>query len=288
MSFIGNVNLGIKSLWYSLSTTLRFHCLAKKEQLNNGSNVIISLTTFPPRIKHVILTLKSILNQSVKPARVILHLSKEQFCYEELPKRLIDLQAYGLTIEFVDGDIKSYKKLFYAKSKYNSMSIITADDDVCYPTNWLEKMLETALKYPNDIIFYRGHIICDDNGNLLPYRRMLEKNTRGVKSSLYFIPTGVCGVLYPPNSMHIDWSNLELAIKLAPNADDIWFKTMTLLFKVNCTRVNEYNVLFPPVLGSQKNALKNTNTDSVGINNDRQLNMVFEHYELIRKGKLLF
>lgn len=282
MALLNKINLGIRSLYYSFMTLIKFNLLHKKKQLDPDSNLIVSLTTFPPRINHVILTLKSILNQSVKPARIMLYLSEEQFVYNSLPKSLKNLQEYGVTIEFVKGDIKSYKKLLYAKSQFPNQSIITADDDVCYPVNWLENMLNTSLKHPNDIIFYRGHIIFDNYGHILTYKKMLKNDTTGLRTSADFMPTGVCGILYPPNSMHKDWSNLDLISRLAPSADDIWFKAMTLLMGKKCTRVYNHNVLFPPVLGSQKFALKKINVDSEENNNDKQLKLVFEYYGLMR------
>ncbi|MFG0875489.1 hypothetical protein ACF8QD_17700 [Aeromonas media] len=282
MSFINKVFLGLRSVFCSLNVMLKFRTIKVMEQLNKDSDYIVSITTFPPRIKHVELTIKSILLQSVKPAKIILYLSDSQFRYEILPNSLKRLEKYGLTIKFVKGDIRSYKKLFYAKAEYPLMHIITADDDVCYPIDWLEKIIDTARKYPDDIIFYRGHLMVDESGIILPYKEMLNKKTDGIKTSLFFLPTGVCGILYPPGSMHSDWSDINKIGKLAPTADDIWFKAMTLLENKKCTRVYDYNVLFPPVLGSQKFSLKKINVDSEGFNNDKQIDMVFTHYGLMR------
>ena len=283
MSIRGKFFLGLSSLIYSSQTIIRFLFLKQQEQLNKDSDVVVSLTTFPPRIKHVILTLKSILTQSVKPNQVILYLSKDEFGNQEIPVSLLKLKKYGVTIEFVDGNIKSYKKLLYAKKTYPKKNIVTADDDVCYPFRWLENLIKESKKNPDDIIFYRGHLMCDQNRKLLPYKKMLELDSSGVKSSFDFLPTGIGGILYPPESMHQDWDNMELINKLAPNADDIWFKAMTLLSGRKCTRVNDFNILFPPVLGSQKQSLKKINVDSSENNNDKQLNMVFKYYGLMGK-----
>lgn len=286
MSLLDKIRLGTDSIISSVLTSCRFKMKKNINCLDSESNVVVSLTTFPPRIKHVVLTLKSILNQKVKPAKVLLYLSRKQFTYESLPSELKKLERYGVEIKFVEEDLKSYKKLLYARKEFPNMNILTADDDVCYPVNWLEKIVETSKIYPNDVIFYRGHILCDENNELLTYREMLKGNTKGIKTSMSFIPTGVCGILYPPDVMHQDWDRVELATELSPTGDDIWFKVMTLLLKKKCTRVYEYNVLFPPVLGSQKISLKKINVDSSENNNDKQLKNVLEYYNLVHEGRL--
>jgi hypothetical protein len=48
------------------------------------------------------------------------------------------------------------------------------------------------------------------------------------KPESYF-PTGVGGILYPPKCFHKDIADKELFLKLAPNADDIWFWAMACL-----------------------------------------------------------
>ena len=64
--------------------------------------VIVSLTSFPERIPYVHKTIETILNQSVKPDMVILWLAREQprSKEKELPKDLLKLRRYGLTIRW--------------------------------------------------------------------------------------------------------------------------------------------------------------------------------------------
>ena len=50
--------------------------------INEESKVIISLTSFPKRIDTVYLTIKTLLNQTVKPQKVVLWLAKNQFINE--------------------------------------------------------------------------------------------------------------------------------------------------------------------------------------------------------------
>lgn len=51
--------------------------------------IVVSLTSFPARIKKVHIVIESLLNQTIKPDKIILWLSKEQFeHYYVLPSKL--------------------------------------------------------------------------------------------------------------------------------------------------------------------------------------------------------
>ena len=74
--------------------------------------LIVSLTSYPLRMKTIHFTLHTLLNQSIKPDKIILWLAKEQFPRREkdVPRRIRRLRKYGLSIEWCN-DIRSYKKL---------------------------------------------------------------------------------------------------------------------------------------------------------------------------------
>ena len=91
---------------------------------------IVSLTSFPARIDQIWISIECLLRQTVKPDALYLWLSKEQFAEQELPKSLTDLQERGLTVEFVDDDLKAHKKYYYAMQRHPEANIITVDDDL--------------------------------------------------------------------------------------------------------------------------------------------------------------
>lgn len=59
-----------------------------------NSNVIISLTSYPARIDTIHLTIMTLLNQTMKPRKVMLWLAKEQFPNggKDLPQKLLKLK----------------------------------------------------------------------------------------------------------------------------------------------------------------------------------------------------
>ena len=120
------------------------------------NELIISLTSWPGRIKTVHITIESLFEQSLKADKVILWLASEQFPNKEkdLHDELQDLKNNCLEIEWYK-DIRSYKKLIPTLKMYPEAIIVTADDDNIYPVMWLEKLVHSYLKYPKDIHCHR-------------------------------------------------------------------------------------------------------------------------------------
>lgn len=120
------------------------------KKLRNDS-IVVSMTTFPARISYVHLAIKSLLNQTVKPWKIILWLAKEQFQDVEIPEQLRALCAYGLEIRFCEEDLLAHKKYYYAMQDFPEQIIVTYDDDIIYPEDSLEKLLAMHRQYPNTI-----------------------------------------------------------------------------------------------------------------------------------------
>ncbi|WP_416861963.1 hypothetical protein, partial [Helicobacter ganmani] len=110
---------------------------------SGGGNLLIaSLTSYPLRIPTLHYTLYSLLTQTLKPHKLILWLSKEEFPNKEqdLPSSVLDFTNHGLEIKWCEKNIKSYKKLIPTLQDYLNAIIVTCDDDVIYPKNWLSKL----------------------------------------------------------------------------------------------------------------------------------------------------
>lgn len=278
---INRIVLGIRSVFEYIRVMFCFNALKTSSYFNkNMCNVILSGTTFPARVKHFESCLKSVLLQTVRPEKIVIYLSRDEFpC--GLPKNLEPYEKYNVEFIFVDGNARSYKKLIYSIEAFPHHAIITIDDDVYYPSKWLSELITVHNAYPEDVVFYRGHLIEMEKGNkAVNYEKIVYSNTDGIRVNIRFLPTGVCGILYPPGSLFSDYNSLEKINRLAPTADDIWFKAMAMLKNRQFRRVNSYNVLYPPVLGSQKFSLKKINVSSGTSRNDEQLKNTFDEYDL--------
>lgn len=248
------------------------------DNLRFENKLIVSLTTYGFRINDVYLTIESILNQTVKPNKVILWLD-HSFKNKRLPIVLQKQMERGLEIQFCE-DVRSYTKLIPTLEKYPDSIIITIDDDMIYTHDFIEYLVNSYLNNPNKIYFYRGHkIVFDKNKNLMPYKNWVKEGAQG--SSLLNVPTGVCGVLYPPNCFHEDITNRELFMKLCPHADDIWFKAMSYLKNIECEKIETgkaANDKFVYVNTAIETSLSNIN--NVQGMNDVQIKQVFDFYKI--------
>lgn len=200
--------------------------------LNRKTKIIVSLTSYSKRFETLDICIKSILNQTLLPDRLILYLSKNENV-EDIPKPVRDLQNYGLEIKFVDLDLKPHKKYYYAMKDFPDDIIITLDDDIIYDKNLISELYKTHKKFPNCIVAARAHKIRFDSDNkIAKYNNWEWCSTESNEPSFLFLATEGAGTLYPPHLLnkHLLF-NLEYINKYI-NADDLWMKAVELVSHV--------------------------------------------------------
>ena len=198
-----------------------------------AEKIIVSLTSYKPRINDVKYTLYSLLNQSLPPDKLILWLDEDSFPQREenLPQDLLDLKDFGLTIDWCE-NLRPYKKLLPALEKYPDDIIVTADDDIFYQPDWLKILYDAHLENPDCVIAHRTHRIkIDTRGNIFTYTSWDHETKFSAPPPKLFgtFFTGGAGALYKKNFLHDDVFNRELFMELTPLSDDIWFWAMTVL-----------------------------------------------------------
>lgn len=199
-------------------------CINKKTRKHP---VIVSLTSYEERFDDLVISLYSIFRQTLKPDRIILWLSDEFKSLNDLPYEITRFLKNGLEICFVK-DIRSYTKVIYAFREFKDSVIITADDDIYYPKDWLEKLYYSYIAHPEDIQLHRAHRVILKNGQIQPYetwRKHVEEESARYDNFL----TGVGGVLYPPACFSNEVLREDIFLKYAPYADDIWLWVMALV-----------------------------------------------------------
>lgn len=195
--------------------------------------LIISMTSYPKRIKYVAKVFYSILSTSVSKDKYkcVLVLSTEEFpnLEKDLPD---DLQLFidtGLVeIIWTKRNTKSHKKLLPTLKKYPNEPILVIDDDILRNEDWLNSFLSDHEKYPNDIIcgaFYKKISIVNkelketscihDTYNTNKYA--------GKIMNLYKPANGTGGTLYPPNTF-VDkrFFDEDLMMNCAESDDETW------------------------------------------------------------------
>lgn len=241
--------------------------------------LIVSLTTYPKRFNIVYLTIESLMNQTIKPDKIILWLAKDELNEGKIPQKIFKLKSRGLEIRIVNENLRSYKKLIYTIKEFKESNIITCDDDVIYPKFFIEGLYSKFKEFPNAIIAYRCAFMKKVNDHQLEtYLNWGPPENNQPSFNLF--PTGVGGILYPSNSLHNKVLDKELFLNLSPIGDDIWFKAMALLNNTKTVMVNEKSTEFPTIQGSQDDALWHVNVNE--YKNDEQIRNVFNYFKLFK------
>lgn len=248
----------------------------KSYKMTRGGGIkpIVSMTSFPARINSVWQVVECMLRQTIKPAKILLWLSKEQFpTRESIPQTLWNRESDMFEIRMVDGDIRSHKKYYYVSKEYPDSLIFLIDDDIYYPSDILERSL--FLRYKNTgavIANYGRHIRYNEDGSLKTYNSWPTESRYSEADDLFFGSGG--GTLFCPSELFSDLTNLKMAMSLAPTADDIWLNAMTRL--ANCRIIKTNSSLILPIRNKESIVLATQNLDQG--KNDKQLNAVITMY----------
>lgn len=240
----------------------------------NDPRIIVSLTTFPDRYDSLWKTLHSLACQTVQPDSILVVVAE---CDYVSAKAHPGLQSYldrGAELVVDEGDRRSYKKLLPAIKRFPKAVVVTADDDVLYPRKWLERLLAIHREDPDCIVGHRGTEIVLRQDAVGEYRDW-PKATSKSDPVLTFL-TGMGGILYPPNSLHDDVHDYELAFSLCPTADDIWFKIMALRRGIGAVVTGYGDGDFPVSAASKIGDLTSINV-TLG-QNDSQLDACLKHF----------
>lgn len=242
--------------------------------------IIISLTTYEPRIYEVYLAIESIMQQTVKANRILLWLP-EKLQETPLPVTLQSQIKRGLEIGYCK-DIRSYKKLIPTLKNFPNDAIITIDDDLIYNIDVIEKLVFNYLNDSQYIYYNRGARMSITNGKLSPY--LDWKDCCDTNISILNFPTGGGGTLYPPHIFNDEIFNESVFMDICPYGDDIWFKAMALYNDKLCRKVYTHDKGGNDFLCNwevQECALHHINNGL--LQNDRQIEAVFEKYNLYNK-----
>lgn len=265
------VNVFVPPYFY---LTRFFYPLSPTKQLKNSKGVVVSITSFPARIDKVWIAIETLMRQKYKVDAIYLWLSRDQFPSADcLPKSLERLISRGLRVEFVDGDIRSHKKYYYAFKTLEGTSVILMDDDIFYPSYAISDLMDTASKYPGVVICrYAKLISWDENGELAPYITWQNSNEKGIRSNIFFGSGG--GVYIPSGAISSDVINKSAFMEFAPHADDIWLNAMCKLNSTKTVSVERKFALLP-IVNNDSPELSDINNGCQ--QNDAQLSAVREY-----------
>lgn len=197
-------------------------------------HVTVTMTAISSRFEALPRTIESLLAQDYPSFEVRLYLSREPFLIDKgigsaPPDELRALERdhrERFQIRIVP-NIGSYRKLipFLIETWGERRLVATADDDTIYPPDWLERLVSSYLDL-RCVIAYRGHFMQHDGRSLTAYRSWMRSRVRR-NPDIFCLPTGKDGVLYDTIFFHPSVIDYRTALKVAPTADDLWFKWHT-------------------------------------------------------------
>lgn len=251
-----------------------------------GEQVVVSMTSFPAAIPYAVGAVRSILQGSVLPDKLVLYLTFAQFGEAGIPQELLELAERNPIFELrnYDRDIRSYRKLIPALADFPDAVIVTVDDDVAYHRHMLRDLLALHAELPNAVLAHRAKRIRLGR----PYRRWSKYRWydflgRRIHRSFATLQTGVGGVLYPPHALRPDMLDVELFTAIAPTTDDIWFWAAAVANDVPVVPVpfgrNKPRGLDKP----GELSLKKTNFKGATDRNAAALQAILERYPEIEK-----
>lgn len=258
-------------------------CFQKQIGIDNDGEIIVSLTSFPARIDKVWITISSLMNQTLKPKRIILWLAEEQFPGKEdnLPKKLVKMKNRGLEIKFCD-DLRPHKKYYYTMKENPDDIVVTVDDDMLYPENMLEQLWNAHEKHPDTVVCQYAHrITLDENGSIKPYQEWESCYGESTDPDMRILPVGCGGVLYPPHCLDDRIFNKEQIKSLCLQMDDLWLKSMALLKGTKAAICDEGSQIYFDITGTKKSGLQHVNAGQ-NKNDEAMIAIIREYPEILK------
>lgn len=247
---------------------------SKKNRTNH--NIVVSLTSHGARIQSVYLTIESILRGSIVPCKIILWLDDEDI-YNSLPESLVKLKNRGLDIVLTKNYGPHTKYFPYILEGDFSKWLVTADDDIIYPKNWLYELWVNKNDSVKEILCHRAHTIqfCKD----LSFREYNEwKPCNTTKRNIANFATGVSGVIYPPYFQSLLFKEGAQFLSKCPKADDVWLHYVSFKYGYEIRQISNKSKHFLIIDDSQEQGLRN---DNVNNNyNDSQILKTYNHKDM--------
>lgn len=204
--------------------------------------LVVSITSIFSRLGTLEAVMKSIINQDLKPDIITLILSEEPLNidagvkWQDVPPALKMMEKSGEIEILFSKNIGPYRKLIpvLERGELSNKIIVTGDDDVLYPRNWLGDLVSNRNSFAT--VAYRSRAMHVGEGKLSSYRRwrliedpkMSFGDVANQHKPLFTLPTGKAGVLYDANEFN-DIDLLYQLRELAPMQDDLGFKFYGLL-----------------------------------------------------------
>lgn len=239
--------------------------------------VVVSLTSYGSRIDTVHLAIESIARGTVRPARLILWIDSVAHL-AALPPALERQKARGLEVLLATNYGPHTKYYPYVESQTRfTVPIVTADDDILYPSDWLSGIMSASRAHPDSIVGYwiRRMSLGADGVPTTYTSWPYASDTRPHAAN---VPLGVSGVLYPTGMLEHLRENGDAFLSVAPHTDDLWLHAIALRSGVPVRQIADKPVHFLTLPGTQEVTLASENL--AGSGNDRVVAGLYSRADL--------
>ena len=184
--------------------------------------LIVSLTSFPARFATLHLTIMSLIDQKVRPDRILLWIAHEDLA--KLPQEVRSLEGDLFSVRACE-DLRNFKKILPTLKEHPGAFVVICDDDTYYADDWLKRLIDAYDPAQPSLVCHRAHRLKHTpDGQIAPYRTW-TRDVSGPSTEtprMDLLPTGNGGVLYPPGSLPPMTSDFDLIRKLSSTSDDVW------------------------------------------------------------------
>lgn len=253
--------------------------ISRRKMIDPDSDVVVSATTHGKRIHRVHVAIESVARGTVRPGRYVLWLD-DPTLMTKLPRTLKRLRRRGLDIILVPAGYRVHTKYFpYVESiDHHEKRLVTSEDDIVFPPEWLQTLLDGSDRHPDCVVSYRAHEVTFVGGEIAPYDDW--RPCRSTTPSFRHFGTNVSGQVYPAAFLNFVKGEGTRFQEVAPMNDDIWLHHLAVKSGTRTVQVLPEPQLFPWVPGTQASGLFWTNV--LGGENDLQIRRAYDAAEIDR------
>jgi hypothetical protein len=190
--------------------------------------VIVGVTTTKARLGIFFYAFQSLKRQTYDNFTIHISLSKEPYLFDDGIDAVPDWMAgENVQVEFVNNS-GPYRKLLPLIGKIGEDDIlVTADDDVLYSENWLQRLVDRSIENPKVITCCRARIIRKNIFGRFQNYSNWEVCIKA-ENGAHLLPTCGAGAVFRKSLLDLEFLSDEAYLECAPTADDIWFRLASI------------------------------------------------------------
>ena len=256
--------------------------------MQEPGKILVSMTSYPGRIKNVGISIFLLLEQqTLPPDEVHLWLAEPQFPNKEadLPEDLQKVIKHPkVKLHWLPENTYVHKRHEIFKTAAKGSLVFLIDDDVMYSPDLIEKVVERHMKWPDAIVCYNRYHEHKYSGKRILYTGHPKDDGRYVNRFRWcgqsMIPTDV----YPIEIL--DSEHQEVRDRCSPISDECWFQPWIVFNRIPITYMNyDWGTDIDPRNGKDKGIVSFSHRkDANGLEKrDNWLGSVLDAYPEIKQ-----